>query len=76
MGNEKAHKERSSMFTNVTIEWSDSRIKSTELPKGWYDFFIDNGVISVLCYEAEGSKKIVAANIYNPTKIKQIYVRS
>ena len=61
------------VFENVTITFKGSKEPLT-LPHGFYDFFITDGVITVVCFDSMEKHEIVAAKIYNPNEIKLIEV--
>jgi len=61
------------VFENVKITFKGSKIP-LELDRAFYDFFITDGVITVVCFDAPEKNEIVAAKIYNPNEIKLIEV--
>jgi hypothetical protein len=61
------------VFENVKITFKDST-DPLELPRGFYDFYITDGVITVICFDSLEKNEIVAAKIYNPSEIKLIEV--
>ena len=60
-------------FENVKVTFKgDDDVR--EFSRGFYDFYIKDGVITIICFASKESSEIVSATIFNPSEIQCIEV--